>query len=295
LQRLEEKTAFPAGENPFSPQMTRVLTAFWHLIEDLIRTSREKDVSELFDFIMDKLRYRDYLLATPEGEERWDNVQELRTVAREYASFPPPEGLLSLLQGISLVSDVDGLKEENDAVTLITLHQAKGLEFPVVFIVGMEDGILPHIRSFDNPTQLEEERRLCYVGITRAKKKLYLVRAFRRSFMGSSGVNEPSRFLADIPDYLIAGAMGSAPDRKEMVDAQYQWHRPPGPGLSNEPAPRSDFAKLRPGDRVHHAIFGEGMVLSYQETVTDAECVITFKTTGTKKLLMSFARLEKLG
>lgn len=294
LATLEDKNTLPTGERTFSPQMTRVLTGFRHLIDEFIQTSREKDMAELFQFIMDKLHYRDYLMSTPDGEERWENVQELRTVAKEYATLPPPEGLISLLQGVSLVSDIDGLKESNDAVTLITLHQAKGLEFPVVFIVGMEDGILPHIRSFDDPNQMEEERRLCYVGITRAKKKLYLVRAFRRAFMGSSGVNEPSRFLGDIPDYLIAGGTGWRQGKKETAESQYQWNRPPVPGAVPEPAPKTDFMKLKPGDKVRHTAFGEGLVLSYQETKTDAECVITFNSAGTKKLLMSFARLEKI-
>ena len=125
-------------------------------------------------------------------------------MAQEYKDLPPEQGLSAFLEGVALVSDVDDLPEKNDTVTLITLHQAKGLEFPVVFIVGMEDGILPHYRSIDDPAQLEEERRLCYVGITRAQKRVYLVRAFRRHLMGASAVNKPSRFLKDIPKELIS-------------------------------------------------------------------------------------------
>ena len=119
--------------------------------------------------------------------------------------MPPAEGLTMFLEGVALVSDVDDLKDVSDKVTLITLHQAKGLEYNVVFIVGVEEGLLPHFRSMDDPFQMEEERRLCYVGITRARRKIYLVHAFRRSLMGKSMVNKPSRFLQDIPKNLVAG------------------------------------------------------------------------------------------
>ncbi len=295
LTMLEDKDSEAVREQPFSSQMVRTLSGFRQILQDMIQAGQEKSVVDLFDFIVDKLHYREYLMSTPEGDERWENVQELRTVTQEYLSLASSEGTAAFLQGVSLVSDVDGLKESADAVTLITLHQAKGLEFPVVFIVGMEDGILPHVRSFDDPSQMEEERRLCYVGITRAKKKLYLVRAFRRSFMGSSGVNEPSRFLGDIPDYLIAGGSGWREEKKQMAETQYVWNRPPMPGSTPEQSPKTDLIKLKPGDRVRHTAFGEGLVLSYQETKDDAEAVITFKSAGTKKLLMSFARLEKIG
>ena len=141
---------------------------------------------------------------------------ELRTVAEQYRELPPEEALSAFLEGVALVSDVDDLQEQADKVTLITLHQAKGLEFGVVLIAGVEEGLLPHFRSLDDPFQMEEERRLCYVGITRAKRRIYLVHAFRRNLMGRSTVNKPSRFLEDIPGNLIAGgnvwqAAGSSP------------------------------------------------------------------------------------
>ena len=199
LEFLESKDNPALKEQPFSAQMVRTLTGFRQILQDMLKAGQEKNIVDLFDYIVEKLHYRDYLSTQPEGEERWENVQELRTVTQEYMSLPPVESLIAFLQGVSLVSDLDGLTTGPDAVTLITLHQAKGLEFPVVFIVGMEDGILPHIRSFDDAGQMEEERRLCYVGITRAKQKLYLTRAFRRSFMGSNNANKPSRFLSDIP------------------------------------------------------------------------------------------------
>ena len=156
----------------------------------------------------------------------------------------------------------------------------------MVFIVGMEDGILPHIRSFDDPGQMEEERRLCYVGVTRAKKKVYLVRAFRRSFMGSSNVNRPSRFLLDIPPHLIAGGELWRGEDSQLATAMYAWNKAPTPKLS--------IPELSPGDHVRHAQFGDGVVVSCKPLNDDKEVVVAFDGAGIKKLLLSFARLEKV-
>jgi DNA helicase-2/ATP-dependent DNA helicase PcrA len=176
------------GEIPITLHIGRKLADFRSLMEELIAASRERSLLELFDLVTTHTGYREYLLAQPDGEERWENILELRTVAQQYRNLPPAESLTAFLEGVALVSDVDGLDETVDAVTLITLHQAKGLEFPVVFIVGMEEGVLPHFRSFDDPAQMEEERRLCYVGVTRAGRLVYLVRAgylkVRRRIMG---------------------------------------------------------------------------------------------------------------
>jgi DNA helicase-2/ATP-dependent DNA helicase PcrA len=221
-----------------------------------------------------------------DGEDRWENVLELRTVAQEYRELPPREGLAAFLEGVTLVSDIDSYDEQVDAATLITLHQAKGLEFPVVFIVGLEDGILPHIRSFDDPDQMEEERRLCYVGITRAKKKVYLVRAFRRSFMGSSAINQASRFLLDIPSHLISGGERWRGEDSDLATAMYSWNR--------MATPRPDLPELSAGDHVVHPQFGEGVVVSGKPVRDDFEVVVAFDGAGIKKLLLSFAGLEKM-
>jgi len=224
-------------------------------------------------------------LSGVDGEERWDNILELRTVAQEYGYLPPPEGLATFLEGVTLVSDVDGLDESVDTVTLITLHQAKGLEFPVVFIVGMEDGILPHFKSFDDPAQMEEERRLCYVGVTRAKQRVYLVRAFRRSLMGSSTINKPSRFLEDIPPHLITGG-GLWQGEDSLAATMYSWNRAYSPSVTTP--------ELKAGDHVRHAQFGDGVVVSCQPVKDDNEVVVAFYGAGIKKLLLSFAQLEKV-
>ena len=134
---------------------------------------------------------------------------ELRNVAAQFDELEPEHALMRFLEDVALMSDADEYDEKIDAVTLITLHAAKGLEFPVVFIVGMEEGLLPHIRCFDDPAQMEEERRLAYVGVTRAKDRLYLVRAFRRALMGQGSHNPPSRFLKDLPPELVHVAQQS--------------------------------------------------------------------------------------
>ncbi|MGD9117259.1 MAG: 3'-5' exonuclease, partial [Dehalococcoidia bacterium] len=231
-----------------------------------------------------------YLMGGKDGEERWENVLELRTVANEYKHLPPPEGLTAFLEGVALVSDVDGLDETVDAATLVTLHQAKGLEFPVVFIVGVEEGILPHFKSFANSDQMEEERRLCYVGITRAKQRLYLVHAFRRNLMGSSTPSTPSRFLDDIPKNLVASSgLWQGEEGRVMPSIYSSRTKTPAPNF-----PSSDVPELKPGDHVRHAQFGDGVVVNCRAVKDDKEAVVAFSSgVGVKKLLLSFARLEK--
>jgi DNA helicase-2/ATP-dependent DNA helicase PcrA len=275
------------GDNlPFNSRTARALTAFIKMMDGFIKRSGELNLVGLFDLIINETGYQSYVSAMADGEERWENVLELRTVAQEYKDLASAEGLAVFLEGVALVSDVDGMDSSADAVTLITLHQAKGLEFPVVFIVGLEEGMLPHIRSFDDPAQMEEERRLCYVGITRAKQRVYLLRAFRRSFMGSSGVNQPSRFLQDIPRHLISGG-GLWPGEESRIDeSAYTWN--------SEPVQQSDFPELKTGDRVRHAQFGEGLVVSHRAVKDDIEVTVAFDGAGIKKLLLSFAKLEKV-
>jgi len=263
-----------------------VLAGFAAMVENFIEKSRELNLVELFDLVVEGSGYKQYLKGLVDGEERWENVLELRGVAQDYRELPPLEGLAAFLEGVALVSDVDNLDEKSQSVTLITLHQAKGLEFPVVFIVGMEDGILPHFKSIDDPEQLEEERRLCYVGITRAKQRVYLVRAFRRHLMGSSNVNRPSRFLQDIPSHLLASSSIWDGEDSEPASAVYSWDA--------TPADSGDLPDLKPGDHVQHEQFGEGVVVSCQPVKNDAEVVVAFDGAGVKRLLLSFAKLEKM-
>jgi DNA helicase-2/ATP-dependent DNA helicase PcrA len=278
--------ADPTVKSPLNPRAVKQMLAFYEIMADLTTLSKELNVVDLFDLVVERSGYKDYLARETDGEERWENVLELRTVAQEYRDVPSTEGLCAFLEGVTLVSDVDSLDQSVAAVTLITLHQAKGLEFPIVFIVGMEEGILPHIRSFDDADQMEEERRLCYVGITRAKKRVYLVRAFKRSLMGSSRPNPPSRFLRDIPPHLITGgSLREVVEESRVAAALSAWNRS---------IAKADLTELKAGDRVRHAQFGEGVVVSYKPGKDDAEVTVAFEGTGVKKLLQSFARLEKV-
>lgn len=191
------------------------LDAFVQLVQKFREATERLHVYDLMDYILDEISYQEYLDdGTEEGVMRWENVKELRSVAAEYAHLPPRESLQQFLENVALVEQTDmrqseGTTEvapkegEKNAVTLMTLHAAKGLEFPVVFIVGMEEGIFPHNRSIMEQNELEEERRLCYVGITRAMHKLYLTYTRRRLYFGERMPNPPSRFLNDIPEKLI--------------------------------------------------------------------------------------------
>ncbi len=288
LQRLitPENVSVPM---PFNTRTAKILGGFGSLLKDLISRSRETNLLDFFDHLTVASGYKDFILTDEDGDERWDNVQELRTVAETYRELAPPDSLTSFLESVALVSDVDDLEESINKVTLITLHQAKGLEFGNVFMVGVEEGLLPHIRSLDDPFQMEEERRLCYVGITRARRRIYLTHAFRRTLMGRSTVNKASRFLQDIPKNLIAGSeVWHTAESKLGSDYRTM------SAIISENKPEPPSLQLKAGDRVRHSIFGEGVVVSCTPKPGDAEVVAAFGGVGVKKLLLSFAKLEKV-
>lgn len=237
---------------------------------------------ELFERILTDLNYREYINdGTEEGMDRWENVQELHRLTREYET----RTLEEFLENIALVSDQDTITN-NDAPTLLTLHAAKGLEFAVVFLVGLDDGLLPHSRSFSDPESMEEERRLFYVGITRAKERLYLVRALQRGSRDYREETIPSRFLEDIPPHLLDG-------RSRSGRAIRNASAPPSPAQSfgtssGSAAPQARFAA---GTRVQHPLWGEGLVL--QSRIQDGEEVVdvAFESVGFKRLIASIAGL----
>jgi len=270
-----------------SPRIVQALAGFNALISELTAQSHELSLSDLVNEILKHTRYREYILDKEGGEEKWENIMELRSVAGEYDELDPEEALTTFLEKVSLVSDIDELDEKADAVTLITLHQAKGLEFPAVFIVGLEEGILPHRRSFDDPEEMEEERRLCYVGITRAKKRLYLLRSYRRSLFGGSTANPPSRFLQDISPHLIRprGLWEESPTPVASLDFN----------RDSQPSPQPlNTLTLKIGDHVCHNKFGPGIVMNCNPTRDDQELTVAFEEVGVKKLLASLAPLEKI-
>lgn len=250
-----------------------------------LREERTGSLESLFDALMRETGYGKYLQSgDADADDRIENVLELRRVLGEFQDVGGEQDDLALfLQDAALVADVDELREGVEAVTLITLHAAKGLEFPVVFIIGMEEGVLPHIRSFDDPRQMEEERRLAYVGITRAMDSLYLVRAFRRFQMGGASANPPSRFLAEIPPELTRPLGGGG--AKSFVQAVVE---APTPKYDDLPAADAEFG---PGDQVRHPKFGVGRVVSANKNGGDVEYQVDFETAGVRRLLQTYAKL----
>lgn len=267
-------------QNALSNRSIQALNRFTAMIDELIAELDKTDLTTFFDLVLEHTGYKTYILSGNEGEDRWNNILELRGMTQEFSNLDPREGLSDLLERVSLVSDVDNLDEKVSATSLITLHQAKGLEFPVVFIVGMEEGILPHFRSFAEPEQMEEERRLCYVGMTRAKEKLYLIHAFRRSLHGGNRPNPPSRFLQDIPSHLVVSNKTNQTARANTGN--------------NGPA-QGSIGDLKVGDMVVHNRFGEGVVIECLATKDDHEVTVEFgRGMGVKKLLLSLAPMERI-
>jgi len=268
-------------------RISQALAGFNTVMAELITQSSELSLSALLDKVLEHTRYKEYTLNKEDGDDRWENIIELRSVASEYDDLNPEEALAAFLEKVSLVSDIDELDEKSDAVTLITLHQAKGLEFPVVFIIGLEEGILPHRKSFDDPEQMEEERRLCYVGITRAKERLYLLRSYRRSLFGGSTANPPSRFLQDIEPHLISSRGLWDESSTPIINADF--NRDFQPSLKS-----INTFMLKVGDHVRHSKFGFGIVMNCIHTKDDQELTVAFEEAGVKKLLASLAPLEKI-
>lgn len=293
--------------NFFSQRSIKILQSFSAFINEMQEMSGNTRTLELFDKLVARTQFKKYLESQPDGEDRWQNVLELRSVAQQYNDMDPEEGLAAFLESVALVADTDSLGEVADSVNLITLHQAKGLEFPVVFIVGLEEGVLPHYRSQDDPAQMEEERRLCYVGITRAKDRVYLSRAYRRMLMGSTQNNPPSRFIGDIPEELFLQKKKLETNRftpkstkgfsnKTGTKNDFTLPAKKARALEPEAKPQEELPQLKAGNRVRHAQFGEGVVISTKPSGTDQEVVVAFDDNKVhlKRLLLSFARLEKV-
>jgi DNA helicase-2/ATP-dependent DNA helicase PcrA len=273
------------------------LEGFHRLIEGLRAASTALPLPQLVKRVLVDTGYRDHLRdGTPEGEERWANVTELTGLAAEHAELEPPAGLTRFLEQVALVSDVDSLDGSGAGVTLITLHQVKGLEFPVVFIAGLEEGLLPHIRALEaGEGGIAEERRLTYVGITRAQRRLYLLHAFRRHLHGAPQLAAASRFLDELPRELLdtprrpAAGLPADPRTPGAVRAALHAHAVrPNPV---EVAPQ----RFSEGMRVGHARYGRGTILKSTMTRSGEEVVIRFDTSGVKIFAVGDAALEVLG
>jgi DNA helicase-2/ATP-dependent DNA helicase PcrA len=284
----------------FTPRARTALIAFVDLLDHWIARQAKLRADQLLDLVLKESGYERYLKdGSEEGLERWENVLELRSVASGYTPEASENPLADFLSDVSLISDVDTLSDTVDAPTLMTLHSAKGLEFPVVFITGLEEGVLPHSRSIDDPDELEEERRLCYVGMTRAKQQLYLSYAFRRAMWGDSSVREASRFLSEIPAELLSGRFSRPTGwpmssvRRAPASRAGRERREPSPPLRQSAKPAvKQAAQFSLGQRVRHAKFGEGTIVGSKVQGNDEEVTVAFKGAGIKRLLASFAKLE---
>jgi DNA helicase-2/ATP-dependent DNA helicase PcrA len=309
LLRAEEIAEIPKRQQT-------ALTAFGRLVARLREDAGTRELPDLVDELIGATGYATYLKdGTEEGEERYANVLELRSLAEEFLALPQDEQLPTFLEQVALVSDVDEYADAKPAATLITLHAVKGLEFPIVFLTGMEDGVFPHARSLDEEAQLEEERRLCYVGITRAKDRCFLTFARRRMLFGRTNENPPSRFLLELPAEGVEHR-GKIETEERDVWADLDWERdreryeqrkaarrdamlaglPPAWAGRAEPSrPRAaGEARFRAGDHVRHPSLGAGVVVSSQVRSDDEEVTVAFPEKGVKKLMASFAKLARV-
>lgn len=267
-----------------TPKARKSLSELGDTLHSLRVIMNETTVAGLIDSLLRRIDYLAYLDdGSAQAESRQENVKELISVAQEYQDL----GLDGFLEEVALVSDLDSADFGNNAVTLMTLHAAKGLEFPVVFMVGMEETIFPHSRALYDQSEMEEERRLCYVGMTRAREELYLLYASSRVLYGGVQHNPPSRFLSEID-----GDFRPTDNYNPMMFGQSSFsaepEQPPQPpSISNEPR---YVPELNEGDGVRHKLFGEGTVME----IEGDNAVIYFKGKGARKLNVAFAPLEKL-
>jgi len=245
------------------------------------------NLSEIIDLTLELFSYEEYIKNTQDNhEERLENLKEFRISAQEFIDTDTKESLNNFLENISLVSDIDSMEENSSKATLITLHQSKGLEYKVVFIIGMEEGLLPHSRSFDNIEQIEEERRLFYVGITRAKTNLFLTRSFKHGLWGEPRESLPSRFLRELP----RDSFDLNRDSFDLKPTQKKTEL-----KTQSKVNKIDYKnKFKTGDKVKHSTFGKGLIVAMKPVKTDFEVTIVFKNPiGIKHLLVSIANLEK--
>jgi DNA helicase-2/ATP-dependent DNA helicase PcrA len=315
---LWESFADPVLQQSLSKRHQSAFIKFIGLIEDGQKIAAEQGITALLKHLMNRSGYLEELRTdrSEESVSRLENLQELINVTTEYEASEEEPTLEGFLEATALVSDVDSLTEEGEAVTLMTLHSSKGLEFPVVFMVGMEEGIFPHSRSLGSDTELEEERRLCYVGMTRAREQLHLLHARRRSMFGQPNFYPRSRFIDDLPaDLLVAlpGSSAGAPSGRTSVRQErsgrntvYQPRKRQEEEIEVERLEDNEEAivmgggpswtpPFKVGEQVQHRKFGIGVVVACAPLKSDAEVTVAFPgASGVKKMVQSLAKLEKV-
>ncbi|WP_024371760.1 DNA helicase PcrA [Exiguobacterium sp. ZOR0005] len=284
-----------------APRTATKLAEFRKLIIDLRQMADYLSISELIEEVLKKSGYEEMLKIekTLEAESRLENLQEFLSVAQNFEKESDEQTLVAFLTDLTLVSDLDSLEEVDELhqVTLMTLHSAKGLEFPVVFLIGMEEGLFPHSRSLNDPEEMEEERRLAYVGITRAEKRLYLTRAQSRMLYGRFQNNPESRFLHELPETLL--------ERSGKAKKAMPWNPVESPGklpvngFSSKPKPKlaqssgAESIGWNVGDKANHKKWGQGTVVQTRGEGDQLELDIAFPSVGIKRLLAKFAPIEK--
>ena len=296
------------------PQLSRAaskLKVFVNLIDGLIEAEQSGDYSlaELYNLILEHTNYENYLRTEKENADvRIENIEELSSnIIKFEEDYDEEADLSSFLEEISLMTDIDNYDADADTCVMMTLHSAKGLEFPVVFITGMEDGLFPSIASMMNPEEINEERRLAYVGITRAKQKLYLTKTKSRMLFGSTTYNMESRFVSEIPDNLLdkTGEERNAPSFASgfgagkaagsvSISADNRKHGYAGKIGAYQKPPIKSGVTYNVGDTVLHKIFGKGLIMTATKMGNDTLLEIAFDKAGTKKLMANFCKMEKI-
>jgi DNA helicase-2/ATP-dependent DNA helicase PcrA len=287
-----------AERKAYTPKINSAALSFCKMVKTWRMQSANEGVADFARRVLTESGYLAMLQSekTDEAQERLENLEEFINVAKEFEEEAEENTLLDFLERTALVTDIDMLDESLDAVRLMTLHSAKGLEFNTVFMVGMEQGVFPHSRALYDEKEMEEERRLAYVGITRAKERLYLTWAKRRMMWGSIQTGLPSRFLDDIPAELTCDAEGAERSPDEMIRAAQKradvlWREHP----AFRRAARTESAPTyKTGARVRHPQFGPGIVIASKKLDADEQVTVAFEGNGVKKLLLSFAKLERL-
>ena len=306
---LFEAVSNAAAIDGLSSRFVSKLDDLAGIIFELMNLASEAPVEDLIDRVLRDTGYLEELEneRTPQAQSRIDNLHELISVAQEFAKSEEENNLENFLAHVALVSDIDDTELGEDAITLMTLHSSKGLEFPVVFLVGMEEGLFPHARTLMDETEIEEERRLCYVGITRAKEKLFLSSTKMRTIYGNTVTYPPSRFLQEIPARLVKTIKRqerfSALENFKQVSEKYS-ARPQKPASTFNPhsfMPQKPAAaaggtgtRFNTGDRVSHSKWGEGMVVSVKDSPDGQEVKVAFAGAGVRSLLTKYAVLKKL-
>ncbi len=288
-----------ADQFPKLSRSAKKMTEFAAMIESFIDDSETTELSELLKRVLSVSGYNASLSLEPETkEDRLANLDELANNLMRFTKDNEEATLNDFLQEVALMTDIDNYNADAESVVMMTIHAAKGLEFPVVFLIGMEESIFPSdMSSMAGASEIEEERRLAYVGITRAKRKLYLTRARTRMLFGQTRFNQPSRFIKEIPDKLLEKSGGEIVRSFSHSPSSAPRPQTPSRGFTSAPThsvPSANTTQFNVGDTVMHKTYGEGVVLSAKPMGNDTLLEIAFTTSGTKKIMANFAKVEKI-